>query len=39
MSQQYKTGIAVGILVGVGVYFLLITWVLPVMSKLTWVYT
>ncbi len=39
MSGEYKTGILVGLLVGVGVYFLLVNWILPVMSKWTWVYT
>jgi len=39
MSSQYKAGIAVGILIGIGLYFLLITWILPVMSKWKWIYT
>ncbi len=39
MSGEYKKGIIVGILVGAGIYFLLITWILPVMSKWTWMYT
>jgi len=38
MSAQYKTGIAAGILIGVGVYALLI-WALPIMGKWTWMFT
>lgn len=39
MSAEYKAGIAVGILLGIGLYFFLITWILPTMSKWTWIYT
>jgi hypothetical protein len=38
MSTQYKTGIGIGILLGVLIYFLTI-WLLPVLGKLTWVFT
>ena len=38
MNTQYQTGIAVGILVGIGVYFLLV-WALPIMGKWTWLFT
>jgi hypothetical protein len=38
MSTQYKTGIGIGILLGILIYFLTI-WLLPVLGKLTWVFT
>jgi hypothetical protein len=38
MSGQYKIGIGVGILLGIFIYFLTI-WLLPVLGKLTWVFT
>jgi hypothetical protein len=38
MSTQYKAGIGIGILVGILIYFLTI-WLVPVLGKLTWVFT
>jgi len=38
MSTQYKAGIGIGILLGILIYFLTI-WLLPVLGKLTWVFT
>jgi hypothetical protein len=38
MSAQYKTGIVVGIFLGIFIYFLTI-WLLPVLGKLTWLFT
>jgi hypothetical protein len=38
MSTQYKSGIGLGILLGILIYFLTI-WLLPVLGKLTWVFT
>jgi phage shock protein PspC (stress-responsive transcriptional regulator) len=38
MSSQYKLGIVVGIGFGILIYFIAI-WLLPVLGKLTWLYT
>jgi len=38
MSGQYKTGICVGIVLGIVIYFVTI-WLLPVLGKLKWVFT
>jgi hypothetical protein len=38
MSAQYKIGIVVGIFIGIFIYFLTI-WLLPVLGKLTWLFT
>jgi len=38
MSTQYKAGIGIGILLGILIYFLTI-WLLPILGKLTWVFT
>jgi AAT family amino acid transporter len=37
-TPTYAFGLAAGIVVGVGVYFLIL-WTLPVLAKLKWVYT
>ena len=38
MSSEYKKGVFVGIILGIVVYFLVV-FALPILGKLTWLFT